>query len=320
MNIADIQKFYDDNHSWNDVSKEFHISIHTISKYIKQKFLKSRSTYQTNKLKRKSFNHTQETKNKIKAARINYLKNNPDKKSWQNKGKTSIPCNIVKNLYLENNIKFIEEYQPLLHQNRFFSIDIAFPDKKIGIEINGRQHYDSNGNLTPYYQSRHDLIINEGWKLYEIPYQYAFNIERMLSLADSILKEQTCDLTFDYQKPKEFKPKKYITKHPNNVKYNYPKDDELRELAKKHRLIELCNILTIPMKQLHWHLTKRNIKCIKKQAKIREIIPRKTKIQWPSREDLQKLILVTPMTKIGKLLGVSDNAVRRHCKKHNINF
>ncbi len=177
--------------------------------------------------------HSTESKHKIRIARIKYLKNNPNKKSWQNKGKTSIPCDEVKALYLENKIEFIEEYQPLRHKERFFSIDIAFPDKKIGIEINGRQHYDSNGNLKPYYQSRHDLILSEGWKLYEIPYHHAFNKIKMLELANSIIREQTCDLNFDYKKPKVKNLKKYVAKNPNNIKYSYPKDDELRVLATK---------------------------------------------------------------------------------------
>lgn len=66
---------------------------------------------------------------------------------------------------LKNNIIFIEEYKPL--NDRLFSIDIAFPDKMIGIEINGNQHYDIEGNLKPYYQNRHELIETAGWTLLE---------------------------------------------------------------------------------------------------------------------------------------------------------
>lgn len=29
--------------------------------------------------------------------------------------------------------------------DRSFSLDIAFPEKKIGIEVNGNQHYERNG-------------------------------------------------------------------------------------------------------------------------------------------------------------------------------
>ena len=48
------------------------------------------------------------------------------------------------------------------------NIDIAFPDIKLGIEINGNQHYNSDGTLKDYYQERHNLIEEAGWKLLEV--------------------------------------------------------------------------------------------------------------------------------------------------------
>lgn len=38
----------------------------------------------------------------------------------------------------------------------------------------------------------------------------------------------------------------------------------------------------------------------------------------PSKEELEKMILDIPMTKIGKMFGVSDNAVRKWCKSYGI--
>jgi Zn finger protein HypA/HybF involved in hydrogenase expression len=45
---------------------------------------------------------------------------------------------------------------------------------------------------------------------------------------------------------------------------------------------------------------------------------RKTKIIWPSNQKLQKLVFENSLLKLGNKLGVSDNAIRRHCKKNNI--
>ncbi len=39
------------------------------------------------------------------------------------------------------------------------------------------------------------------------------------------------------------------------------------------------------------------------------------RINWPSYEELSKMLLVYSLVKIGKMLGVSDNAVKKHCKK-----
>ena len=40
----------------------------------------------------------------------------------------------------------------------------------------------------------------------------------------------------------------------------------------------------------------------------------------PTKEDLIKLLLTIPMTKIGEKFGVSDNAVRKWCKKYKLPF
>lgn len=58
--------------------------------------------------------------------------------------------------------------------DRNFSIDIAFPDLKIGIEINGNQHYNPDGSLKAYYAERHNLIVEAGWKLMELHYSVAY--------------------------------------------------------------------------------------------------------------------------------------------------
>lgn len=177
-----VQKFYDDKHSWKEVSLHFKVSRNILTQKIKDGVLLTRKPRETYKVKGYIKNTSVETKRKLSIARKNFLSKNPNKKSWQNTGKKSIPCEYVKELYKKNNISFTEEYEPLLHKNRFFSIDIAFVDKKIGIEINGRQHYDENGKLTKYYQDRHDLIVNEGWTLHEIPYYKAFDEKFMLEL------------------------------------------------------------------------------------------------------------------------------------------
>ena len=40
----------------------------------------------------------------------------------------------------------------------------------------------------------------------------------------------------------------------------------------------------------------------------------------PSKEKLEELVGVLPMTKIGKMFGVSDNAVRKRCKLLGISW
>jgi hypothetical protein len=47
-------------------------------------------------------------------------------------------------------------------------------------------------------------------------------------------------------------------------------------------------------------------------------IPTKLPVQWPSNAELKKLVWKKPLVHVGKDLGVSDNAVRKRCKKFEI--
>jgi len=111
----------------------------------------------------------------ISEGRKKYLKENPDKHPWKkNRGK-SVPCENVKKFLSSEGMNFVEEFSPL--EDRNFSIDIAFPDIKFGIEVNGNQHYNRDGTLKSYYQERHDLIKSAGWELLELHYSLCFNDE-----------------------------------------------------------------------------------------------------------------------------------------------
>jgi hypothetical protein len=95
----------------------------------------------------------------------------------------------------DQNINFIEEYSPF--EERFFSIDIAFPDKMIAIEINGNQHYNKDGSLASYYQERHDFIESKGWKVYEIHFSKVYTNE-IDSIITDILEKKNIITEFDY--------------------------------------------------------------------------------------------------------------------------
>lgn len=112
-----------------------------------------------------------------------YYKNNPDAHPWKRHEKfVSVPCETLKQGLRDAGVNFVEEYQPL--EDRLFSVDIAFPDRKFAIEVNGNQHYNKDGTLKDYYRQRHDLITAAGWKLLELPYKLAFDTAYVMSLFD----------------------------------------------------------------------------------------------------------------------------------------
>ena len=94
----------------------------------------------------------------------------------------------------ENDIDFVEEYRAL--QNRSFCIDIAFPYKKVGLEVNGNQHYNSDLTLKQYYQSRHSLLEAAGWKIFEIHCSLVYKEKFVVELLSKLKFENAYD--FDY--------------------------------------------------------------------------------------------------------------------------
>lgn len=120
--------------------------------------------------------HTEETKQIISEKRKLWLLEHKDEHVWKRNEKfISKPCENLKSFLKENGIKFIEEYEPFNDVN--YCVDIAFPDKKIAIEVNGNQHYNKDGSLKDYYQKRHDLFVERGWKIFEIHYTKCYNID-----------------------------------------------------------------------------------------------------------------------------------------------
>jgi len=157
----------------------------------------------------------EEIRKKLSEARKSWLSKNPEKHPWKRNSKfNSEPCQKFKDALRSKSIDFHEEFTPL--NDRFFAIDIAFPALKIGIEINGQQHYNKNGSLKQYYQKRHDLIKDAGWKLYEVHYSICFNEKRLQSLIDLIIQNDNldkADLSFEItQRLKPASTKKFATR------------------------------------------------------------------------------------------------------------
>lgn len=276
--IEEIQKYHNEGHTWRNIKEKFNISIGRLNKLKKEGKFVSRSRSASLKIAyyKNNRKHSEETKKKISKARKTYLKNNPNKIHWRSKDKKiSKPCEKFKHFLRKRNISFIEEFDPQV-ENRFFSVDIAMPDKMIILEINGGQHYNSSGNLKPYYQERHNLIKEKGWKIFEVHYSACYDEDKINEFIDQIESEQVIN-SFDYF---TYIPKKKI----------------------KTKTICSCGKLML-----------KNSKSCKICSK------RKQKIAWPEPSIMQKMVWEKSTVKISKELGVSDVAIAKFCKTHNIN-
>lgn len=127
-----------------------------------------------------------EVRKVISMKRKEWLRKNPEKHPWRREDKfKSVPCKKFKDKLTSMGISFLPEYIPLA--DRFFSIDVAFPDKRVGVEINGQQHYEADGSLKKYYQERHDLLALHGWIVIELHYSIVYDDELLSAIIGNII-------------------------------------------------------------------------------------------------------------------------------------
>lgn len=179
LNWQEIQKYYDDNHTWKDVSLFFKISENNINNAKKLGLFISRTKSESNKIFMKMFpqKHSEETKKKISESRIKYLKEHPEKVPYllnhYSKGE-SYPEKYFDEIFRN---KF--EYKRFLPVS-YYHIDFAVVDKKIAIEIDGDQHY-LDKKIVESDKRKNKYLIDDGWDIIRIKwsdYQKMIRIEK----------------------------------------------------------------------------------------------------------------------------------------------
>ena len=127
--------------------------------------------------------HSEETKKLLSEKQKAWLRANPDRHVWKRSTKfKSAPCEYLKSILSSLGIVFVEEYCPFV--DSAISLDIAFPDISVGVEVNGNQHYNADGSLKAYYQKRHDKLVAAGWKIYELHYTLCYNIKNLTDILE----------------------------------------------------------------------------------------------------------------------------------------
>jgi hypothetical protein len=219
MEIIDLS-LYD----WKDIQEKHNNGVLLKDLGISRKILKKAEdsgVFIKNKIHRK---WSDDEKEKISKKRKEWLSKNPDKHPWKRHNKyKSVPCEFLKEGLKKIGVEFFDEVN--ISKEKNYSVDILIPSKNLIIEVNGNQHYDKNKNLKPYYQERHDYICSLGWKVFEIHYSTAFNIDFCKKLIDDE-KSQSMILPF-------YKPEKKRAKYGSRKCYNDCKRKESYEKNKE---------------------------------------------------------------------------------------
>ena len=185
---------------------------------------------------------SEEHKQKIRESYYKWMNEHHDDFIKYSSGQSSL-CENFKNKLKENNLSFIEEFTPFYPESGY-RLDVAFPDDKIGIEINGTQHYNSNGELNENTLKKQKYFEDRGWKIIQVYYKDAIkenpkSLKEILNLPirnKEYIKEDI-DTRILYKKEKE---KLKIEKQNNKLILLEEKENKRKEIIKN--LINNSNI------------------------------------------------------------------------------
>jgi very-short-patch-repair endonuclease len=162
----EIQKYYDDNHTWRDIIKHFKMSNETLIKAIKNNLLIIRTKSDANVTAniKKTRILSDKTKQKISESRKKYLKEHPDQVPYllNHSKNESFPEKYFESILTKTKLKY-ERYL----QISIYELDFAFIDKKINLEIDGEQHY-TDLKIIESNKNRNSFLENNGWKTIRI--------------------------------------------------------------------------------------------------------------------------------------------------------
>lgn len=286
VNWNDVQKFYDDNHTWSDIMEHFKITSYLISKALKQEIIKIRNKSEANKLGhiKNPQKHSDETKKKISDIRKKYLLEHPDKVPYllnhYSKGESYPEKYFNEILQKEKDLNYKRYFQFGIYQ-----MDFCIIDKKIDLEIDGGQHYDDK-RIIESDKNRDEFMKNNGWKTIRINWRkyQKFNSNEKISFIENLIKH------IKNENNKEFIPLYKIDKREETKKIKEKKQ-------RKKYFCECGNLIHIKGKSC--------VECSRRKRR---------KTNRPLIEIILRDVNEIGYKGTGRKYGVSDNCIRKWLK------
>lgn len=162
-----IRDYIDNWLSLNEISKKYGIKSKS---YISQYILgdKVRSSSEAVKLAHKkhpeSYKQSKETKDKIRQARLRWMKEHPEQTAWRLRN-MSYPEKCFKKILEDNGLD--KKYLIYREYSVFpYFIDFAFVDEKVAVEIDGSQHLEDERKNRDNEKDK--LLASNGWRVLRI--------------------------------------------------------------------------------------------------------------------------------------------------------
>lgn len=236
---------------------------------------------------------SEEAKDKIRKARLEWMKKHPEQTAWRQKN-MSYPEKCFKKILEDNGLD--KKYLIYREYSVFpYFIDYAFVNEKLAVEIDGSQHLEEDRKNRD--EKKDALLISKGWRVLriaaiEVTHDGSKALKSVLDMLDEpVVQYNTVGIL---KAPKTrtkscFLPKKKVEKTKKVGILRAPK------IRKK---------------------VVRGEDGLSDGERLRAFNQRK--VERPSKEELSKLLQESNFSAIGKAYGVSDNSIRKWCKAYDL--
>lgn len=154
--------------SIRDICKKYGIKNKTYVRNILKPVMRnfSEASVVAHKKNPEKFKHSDETKQKIRDARLKYMKEHPENTAWRKRNLPSYPEDCFIKFLIENGYdkKFLIEKEYCVFP---FYIDFAFVDIKVAVEIDGSQHI-LDEERKKKDEIKDNTLIENGWRVIRI--------------------------------------------------------------------------------------------------------------------------------------------------------
>ena len=258
-----------------------------------------RKISEANKIAHKKFPNnyklSEETKDKIRKARLKWMKEHPEQTAWRLKN-MSYPEKCFKKILEDNGLD--KKYLIYREYSVFpYFIDFAFVNEKVAVEIDGSQHLEEDRKKRDDRKDK--LLLSKGWKVLriasnEVTHDGTKALKALLGILEGLIT--TYKTVGILKAPKTRIKKCSISK-------------------KKAESIKKVGILRAP---------KAHQKAIRGEDgltdKQRLNAFNQRRVERPSKEKLFEMVKNKPFTTIAEEYGVSDRAVANWCKQYNLPY
>jgi len=175
--------------------------------------------------------HSEETKEKIRKKRIEYLKDNKKNTAWYHKGKRKMSYGekFIHTVFLKE--KIYEKYDII---NEFceypYFIDFAFINEKVAVEFDGAVHFNNGEKRIEHDIERDNYLTSIGWRMYRLPYFEinSFNINDLINFIGNSKTKNFEDNLITYKQFKLKKRKEDLLKKEEKTKQKTKQIDTIK--------------------------------------------------------------------------------------------